>query len=266
RVVVKESGNMRWLSLPGTKKHQTFREGVLDEPHILECSVEKATITECFIGIDKPDHSHRVPSCYDLVVETGSYPLIANREKTIFHSLESGIPFRYRQIMLVQEIALRLYPYRHVLVRLPISLFLDGIIVEENIRVVAKHLPQFPGRPVVEFPLLSFAVGVKGGVKPAFRVHHLSLEPREGLSNYPFELRLMRQSICFRIKREQLCIVVEHLFEMGYKPVLIDRVTRKTSPQLIVDSAHGDLLQREHGVLQHGLPMRQMVIPQHPSP
>src|SRR5690606_29238495 len=104
RVFVKESGNMRWLSLPGTKKHQTFREGVLDEPHILECSVDKATITECFIGIDKPDHSHRVPSCYDLVVETGTYPLIANREKTIFHSLESGIPFRYRQIMLVQEI------------------------------------------------------------------------------------------------------------------------------------------------------------------
>ncbi len=55
--------------------------------------------------------------------------------------------------------------------------------------------------------------------------------------------RLAAVLICDRQKFEELCIVVEHFFEMRHEPALVDRIARKAAAEMIVNSAFANMVQ-----------------------
>src|SRR5262249_28755999 len=78
---------------------------------------------------------------------------------------------------------------------------------------------------------------------------HLAREPCDGLRDTYLEQRLLRLAPNLRHEVDQKRIVVEHLLEVRDEPIFVDRIARKPSTEVIVNSALADVAQRGHDSL-----------------
>ncbi len=72
----------------------------------------------------------------------------------------------------------------------------------------------------------------------------------EGRSRHCLEVHPLELDAGPEVEPRQLCIVVEHLLEVGHEPVGIDAVAGEASSDLVVDAAGGHLLE---GLGEHRL-------------
>ncbi len=88
-------------------------------------------------------------------------------------------------------------------------------------------------------------VGVERRVIAALNGLHFSHHPRRSLRNDFGVERLRFRQPQFAVQTQQRAVVVEHFFEVGYRPLAIDAVAAEAAAQLIVNPAFGHFGQRQ---------------------
>ena len=120
-----------------------------------------------------------------------------------------------------------------------IAVVVDSVMGDEDRRSLTEDFADFIGRPDIEDTLTVLAgrrigaVGVLGRIKAAVRMGQLPLDIVENPARHPRPFRVVRQLIQLQVGRGELGLVVEHLFEVGHMPDRIDRITVKTTPEMI---------------------------------
>ena len=105
----------------------------------------------------------------------------------------------------------------------------------------------FVGRPDVVLAFFALGVRVPGRVESAVRRQHVAQHPVRGAVGRLPEQRLARRLGRQRIRGQQGAVVVEHLFEVRYLPVAVDRVAAETAADVIEDAAMGHARQGQRG-------------------
>src|SRR5690349_13821905 len=98
--------------------------------------------------------------------------------------------------------------------------------------------------PDIEFTLLAFGISIKRGGKSAIASSHFTLEPINCFMRALCKDRILAALIgkCEQLQKQG--IVVEHFLEMRHKPFFIDRVTRKSTTQMVVNAALAHAFER----------------------
>src|SRR5581483_9153624 len=96
--------------------------------------------------------------------------------------------------------------------------------------------------PDVELALDALGVGVLGGVEAAVGVTQVAKDVSDGLGQDLDEARLSRELPGVEVGAPEHGLVVEHLLEVGYQPVGVDRIAGEPAAELVVYAA------RRHGV------------------
>ena len=112
-------------------------------------------------------------------------------------------------------------------------------------RLLAEHGGELFGRPEVIAALFALRVGVLGGVKAPARVAQLAQHIAERLAEHLQKARVAVDLPGVQVDAGDEGLVVEHLLEMGHGPVLVDRVARETTPEMVVDASRRHRLQGE---------------------
>ena len=103
---------------------------------------------------------------------------------------------------------------------------------------LCRKLPYFTPCPNVEFPLCPLTVCILGRCQPSPFHPQVSLHVFSDPSDHVPRPLLSYRHPQLRIQPHQLGIVVEHLFEMRYRPLPVHCVSMKATPNLIVDPTH----------------------------
>ena len=162
-------------------------------------------------------------------------------------------------------------PFRLVQTRvrgqLPIGLAFEEdvpAVLPEAVRVHAVGVPEhgeavpqgglelLPG-PDVVLPLLAFAVGVQRAVEDAFRRGEFALHEGGGLLHHAPVQGIAGGLVGLGIELQELGVVIEHLLEVGRLPQAVGGIAGEAAAQLIVDAAHGHLVQGEPHLAQQRL-------------
>ena len=112
-------------------------------------------------------------------------------------------------------------------------------------RVGAEHFGHFLGRPHEELAFGALAVGVLRAVEAAGGVGHLAEHIVARFANHAGEVLVAGHAIGVEITRHEQPVVVEHFFEVGRQPALVDRIAMKSASELIVHPAGGHPVERE---------------------
>ncbi len=99
------------------------------------------------------------------------------------------------------------------------------------------------GSPDVELAFLPFAVGVLGGVEPAFGAGHLPDDVVQRFGDDAAIGFVAERAEGVEVDAGELGIVVEHLLEVGDQPDGVDRVAVKAAADLVVHPAGGHLVE-----------------------
>src|SRR3990167_7701508 len=119
---------------------------------------------------------------------------------------------------------------------LEISLLSDAEETTETPgRLRAKYCLYLGGGPKKVISLPSFTVGIQGRVESSLPGGHLSFHISEYFSRRLPEKIVLPYLECVYVGYSQQCLVVEHLLEMGDKPLPIDAVAVKPIADLVAD-------------------------------
>src|SRR3989304_2055857 len=122
---------------------------------------------------------------------------------------------------------------------LPLEVAVIGDIIgatENPTHSLSQYLNDFGRGPDKEFSFFTLAVSILGRVKAPFRRQHLPLHIGQRLCSDAFKEFITGGLVGLQVKLDELGIIVQHLFEMRDKPVLIYRISMETTPQGIIDS------------------------------
>src|SRR5690606_37120412 len=107
----------------------------------------------------------------------------------------------------------------------------------------------------------AFAVGIQSRIKSSVRVSHFTQQPGEDSLNNFFVLSIAGGSVCFSIEAHELAVVVKHFLKVRSKPLSVDGIARKSTPDLIVNATHSDFFQRKVDLIHDSRITRQIVTP-----
>jgi hypothetical protein len=125
--------------------------------------------------------------------------------------------------------------------------------------------PLFLG-PHVKAAFDALAVGVEGRVERPFRAGHFAAHELHRLErDFAVEV-VLEGGIGFAVEADELAVVVEHLFEVGRKPLGVHRVPGKAAAHLVVDAAEGHPVEGQLQLFEHVYPLGDLVVPQQEQP
>ena len=121
---------------------------------------------------------------------------------------------------------------------LKITLFRDIIkITEYSPLLLTQYFYNLIRRPDVELAFYPFTVGVLSGIETALRRGHVPQYISKDIF-YNISIKFLpRGLICLCISDGKQCLIIEHLFKMGNKPVFVRRVSMESTTQLITYTA-----------------------------
>ncbi|MBS1270597.1 MAG: hypothetical protein MAG794_01554 [Gammaproteobacteria bacterium] len=114
---------------------------------------------------------------------------------------------------------------------------LEFVHAKEFLRPAAQNIFDLRALPAVAGALHAADLRVLCGIKSALRGHHVSGQiPGDILGRIPVE-HFVRGLERFGIKLQELGIVIQHLFEMRYRPVAVRAVAMESAADMVVDPA-----------------------------
>ena len=121
----------------------------------------------------------------------------------------------------------------------PIASFSNVIIGAPSSGVfgVAQYVLNVFWSPDEKFPFDSFAVGIRGRIKPPFWAGHFPENVVEGFGRHATILRILGDLVRLHIGSSQECVIIEHFLEMWHKPVIICGIAGKASADVVIDAA-----------------------------
>ena len=108
--------------------------------------------------------------------------------------------------------------------------------------------------PDMETAFFAAGVGIDARSIAAVSLSHGGFQPAGNARGGLFQFGAVPAFRTFRVQRQQLCIVVEHFFEVGNGPVLIDTVAEEAAVQVVTQAASCHALQCESKVCQQTVP------------
>ena len=147
-----------------------------------------------------------------------------------------------------------------------IAMRLHTIVKIEYLSGVTKRrINLFPGPDIecafggsavagIADPGYNWAIGIFCREKSAFLGGHIAGDVVEDIARDRFVLSILCDLKSLEIGGGELCLIVEHFFEMRHVPVTINRVTMKTAADMVVHTAGRHFAQRKQIHFQRVLP------------
>ena len=217
-------------------------EAFLNEGHIVFSHRPELLVTEDGVGPGASSEHHAVPGGQNLVVTMGAHSAGKHRTHGSEGFLEQrSICLGYFGLGEGQHVESR-QGFRIAVVD-EVALARDAEPGCDHVEGFGAEQPrQFSLGPAVEFPFLTFAVGILGRIKPAVRVGHVVGHIAQNVPGNVGMPGLAGNQERLEVEDGQLGVVVEHLLEVRHEPPFIDAVSGETTAQVISDASGGHVV------------------------
>src|SRR5215470_11970770 len=214
---------------------------------------EPTRLLQSYTSICQGGYHQAVPIGEHLVVQAGSHALVARCQQFLPQGSKAGLDILQATMLLpalriarIADGTIQVLKSVQNIVSLEISIQGYIVVTRKIVGVVrTKDVHDFGTGPDVEFALLTLRISVKRSTKCAFRRGHLAGHPIDGFLGALEKELLPTVSVGEGKQLQELSVVVKHLLEMRNQPFFINGISRKTSAQVVVDSALAHMRKRE---------------------
>ena len=202
---------------------------------------------------ERRDHQP-VPSSENFLVAVGSRALGARREHGLAGAFEVGLDVLGGGHVLVGERLDVGGQRQHRRSVLEVARLGDPVAFAEQLggAVVAHRVVDLVGGPDVERTLLALArfadaLGVEGAEEPSLGTREFAFDEAEGLAGDLGVALVVEQPVAVEVGPDEFGVVVEHLLEVGDRPLAVGSVTVEPAADVVAQSPSSHRVERLAG-------------------